>query len=148
MNQQTAERWVTISAALVLGMYAYRRLTESPSDTATIKNVFGIGAPAPLGKFITAWGVVFLGISIMATAAPGLGGSFAILVAAADFLTNSQAVFTDVGVQQTKGLSASAAAAQMVGATSLIQTIPDTLPAAPPAAFVPPRNIGKFTAHP
>lgn len=96
MDKSTAERWVTISAAVVAGMYAYRRLTEATSTPVTVKKLVGIGNPVPLGAFATAWGFTFLVIAIMAEAAPGLGGAFAILIATGDFLTNSSSVFADV----------------------------------------------------
>lgn len=100
MDRAAADRWVTISAVIVLGMYGYRRLTEAASSPVTIKKLIGVGNPVPLGAFATAWGFTFLVLSIMAEAAPGLGGGFAILIATSDFLTNSQSVFSDVTKQE------------------------------------------------
>lgn len=98
MNGENGERWVVISAALVAGVYAYRRVTESgTTQPATAKALAGSGAPVSVGAFVTAWGVMYLIISIMETASPGFGGAFAILVAAADFLSNSPAIFNDIG---------------------------------------------------
>ncbi len=96
MDKATAEKWVTISALMVGGIYAYRRLTEATSTPVTVKKLVGIGNPVPLGAFATAWGFTFLVVAMMAEAAPGLGGAFAILIAAGDFLTNSSSVFQDV----------------------------------------------------
>lgn len=101
MDSSTAERWVTISALIVAAMYGYRRVTEPVASPTTAKSLVGVGNPAPLGAFATAWGFTFLIVSIMASAAPGLGGAFAILIAASDFLTNSAAVFADVTKLET-----------------------------------------------
>lgn len=96
MDRSTAEQWVTISAALVIGIYAYRRLTEPASGPASVKKLAGVGPPVPLGSFATAWGFMFLVIAVMAQASPGLGGSFAVLVATGDLLTNAPAITSDV----------------------------------------------------
>lgn len=100
MNQAEAERWVTVSAVVVAGIYAYRRLTEDAAPPVTLKKLIGVGELPPLGSFATAWGFTFLVIAIMTEAAPGLGGAFAILIATSDFLTNSASVFADVGRQE------------------------------------------------
>ena len=99
MDRDTAERWVTISAMVVAGIYAYRRLIEPTATPVTGKQLAGLGSPAPLGAFATAWGFTYLVVSVMATAAPGLGGAFAILIATGDLLTNSASLFADVGKQ-------------------------------------------------
>lgn len=99
MTQQGAERAVTISALIVAGVYIYRRLTEGAgpvAKTGKLAQLTGQGSPPPAGTFITAWGFAFLVISIVASAAPGLGGSFAILVAVGDLLGNGQQVAKDV----------------------------------------------------
>ena len=68
MDHAQAERWVTISALAVLGIYAYRRLAEPAATTAPkAKELAGIGPPPPLGTFATA-----------------------------DFLTNAQSALDDV----------------------------------------------------
>jgi hypothetical protein len=105
MDQATAERWVTISALLVIAVYGYRRITET-AQPGTLRNVLGQSPPVPLGQFVTAWGVTFLGIAIMAEASPPLGGSFAILIAVADFLNNAQPLFSDLGKQQKQPTAA------------------------------------------
>lgn len=48
----------------------------------------GSGKAAPISRFVTAWGVVYVGLSIMALAAPGVAAGFAILVLTADLLAN------------------------------------------------------------
>jgi hypothetical protein len=98
MSPASAERWVVISAALVAGIYAYRRIAEPTAPASGVKSFAGEGSPPPLGSWATAWGVTFLGVSIMAAVAPGLGGAFAILIAAVDFLGNAQNLFHDIGL--------------------------------------------------
>jgi hypothetical protein len=105
MSADTAERWVVVSAAATAGIYFYRQFTEGSSPPATLKRVAGVGKPpVPLGAFATAWGFTYLVLAMMASAAPGLGGGFAILIMTADFLTNANSVFTDVlGLEQSAG---------------------------------------------
>jgi hypothetical protein len=108
MDQATAERWVTISALVVLGVYAYRRVRQ-PAQPGSLKNVFGAGAPVPLGQFVTAWGVTYLVIAIMASASPGLGGSFAVLVMTADLLNNMSGLTAAIKAGETQQPQAASA---------------------------------------
>lgn len=110
MDRDTAERWVIISALTVAAVYAYRRLVE-PASSGSIKNVAGAGNPVPLGQFATAWGVTFFIISLVATASPPLGGSFAILVMTGDLLANTGAVTKDINGHLT-GVAATTKTAQ------------------------------------
>lgn len=106
MTQQGAERAVTVSALVVAGIYTYRRLTEGsgpPTKGSKVAQLAGQGAPANVGSFITAWGLVYLVISIVTSAAPSLGGSFAILVAVGDALTNTAQVATDINSKVAGG---------------------------------------------
>lgn len=135
MDRATAERWVTISALLVAGIYAYRRLIEPTSTPVTGKQLLGSGSPPPLGAFATAWGFTYLVVSIMATAAPGVGGAFAILIATGDLLTNSASLFADVG-KQTGGQASSASAASTAAAA---------MPASAPSS-IHPFTVGPITA--
>jgi len=128
MDRATSERWVTISALIVAGIYGYRRLTEATSTPVTLKKIAGIGNPVPLGAFATAWGFTYLVVAIMAEAMPGVGGAFAILIAVGDFLTNSQSVFKDVtslekpssGLQSVGQLLSSAAGTQQLAAQTSV----------------------------
>jgi hypothetical protein len=136
MDRSSAERWVTVSALVVIGIYAYRRLIE-PAQTGKLNNIIGVGSPVPLGQFATAWGFTFLVVSIMAEAAPGLGGAFAILIATGDFLTNSSSLFADVTKQS--GAAVKSAATQggvthpvLAPAGSTIPTPTTTLSPTPP----------------
>jgi hypothetical protein len=116
MDRAAAERWVTISAVTVAGIYAYRRLTESSGPPATIPKLLGIGQLPQLGAWATAWGFTFLVVAVMAEASPPLGGSFAILIMTADILTNSSNLFSDVSKQQ-KGAPGTPTAADVLAAT-------------------------------
>jgi hypothetical protein len=112
MDQAAAERWVTISAVTVAGIYAYRRLIEPSTPPATVKKLMGVGELPPLGSWATAWGFTFLVVAIMAEASPPLGGSFAILIMTADILTNASNLFADVGKQQGATTSTGVPSAQ------------------------------------
>lgn len=102
MSKEGAERAVVISALIVFGVYFYRHITEgttNPSSTTPsggVSQLIGLGTPANIGKFVTAWGLVFFMLSLAAEAAPGLGGSFAILVATGDLLANTQTLVKDI----------------------------------------------------
>jgi amino acid transporter len=106
MTDQGAERAVTVSALIVAGVYTYRRLTEGsgpPSSGSKLAQLAGQGAPPSVGSFITAWGFTFLVISIMASINAGFGGSFAILVAVTDVLSNTGQVVVDVNSKVAPG---------------------------------------------
>lgn len=101
MTPEGAERAITISALVVAGVYAYRRLTEPPSQQTSgrLAQLSGKGSPPPLGVFITAWGFTFLMLSVAASISPGLGGSMAVLVAIGDVLGNGAQVAKDVNTK-------------------------------------------------
>jgi hypothetical protein len=122
MTSDQAEKWVIASALTVAGVYAYRRMTETPGKPpVTGKQLAGIGELPPLGPWATAWGLTYLVVAIMATAAPGLGAAFAILIATGDLLTNAQSIFADVGAREGSA-GAAAATTAAVGSASLIDT--------------------------
>jgi predicted membrane-bound mannosyltransferase len=103
VSRATAERWVVISAVVTLGIYAYRRFAGGPQTfaiTGNLANLVSQKPPPPLGQFATAWGFVYLIIAVMAEAAPGLGGGFAILVMTGDLLANTGNVIAEVQQQQ------------------------------------------------
>lgn len=108
MTRQGAERAVTVSALVVFGVYFYRVATEGHSSSGGgLLQLGGVGAPANIGRFITGWGFAYLLLGIITEAAPPLGGSLAILLAAGDVLTNAGQVSADVnhklGAAQPKG---------------------------------------------
>jgi hypothetical protein len=108
MSGESSERWVVISAILVAGIYAYRRLTEAATSPVSLKTLIGAGSPVALGAFVTAWGFTFLIVSIMQTAAPGLGAAFAVLIATGDLLTNGPQIFSDVLTHEKSGTGTTA----------------------------------------
>jgi hypothetical protein len=110
MSKDTADRWVTTSALIVIGVYAYRRFTSTstPTQKGTAKNLLGASPLPPLGQFVTAWGFVFLVCALMAEAEPGLGGGFAVLIATGDLLTNTSAITTAVTTQEGPAATAGA----------------------------------------
>lgn len=135
MDKATADRWVTIAAAIVAGVYFYRRVTEPAAGPTTAKKLVGIGQPVPLGSFVTAWGFMFLVLSIVAEASPGLGGSFSALIATSDLLTNMPAITADVG-KRTGAAKPAATATATTSSSSPPATTTSTgsLPTAPFAA--------------
>jgi hypothetical protein len=122
MTDSQAERWVTVSALVVAGIYGYRRLTEQPTTPpVTLKELAGVGELPPLGAWATAWGFTFLVVAIVATAAPELGAAFAILIATGDLMTNAQSIFSDVaGLEGKPAVDAKTTAA--TSASSLVDT--------------------------
>jgi hypothetical protein len=138
MDHATAERWVTISAATVAGIYAYRRLIEPSTPPATVKKLMGVGELPLLGSWATAWGFTFLVVAIMAEASPGLGGSFAILIMTADILTNASNLFADVGKQQgTASANTSSSPARPTTPTTPTTPTKPTKPTPTPAPAGP-----------
>ena len=140
MSAGQSEKWITVSAVAVAGVYAYRRLVEpapkaAPDRKTKVKQVAGVGELPPLGTWATAWGFTFLVIAVIAEAAPSLGASLAILIATGDLLTNTKSIVVDVGAQEhgkgdtgtssssslaggSAGLSAAGAAADRIAATT------------------------------
>jgi hypothetical protein len=106
MTDAAAERAITVSAMVVAGIYAYRRITETPGPSSgslgrALFADFGKSGPAPAAQFITAWGFTFLALAVVASVSPGLGASFAILVAVADALGNLDSLAKDVNQKVT-----------------------------------------------
>jgi len=100
MTKESAERAIITSALIVFGIYTYRHLTEgTTTQNQGAAQLLGKGTPPNFGRFLTGWGFVFLSLSIVAEAAPGVGGMAAILVATADALTNAVDVKTQLDKQ-------------------------------------------------
>src|SRR5215469_2588832 len=139
MSHDTAQRWVTISAVTVAGIYAYRRLTEGSGPPATIPKLMGIGELPQLGAWATAWGFCYLVVAAIAEASPPLGGSFAILIMTADILTNSSNLFSDVSKQQKGDATATAASSQTATNPLVKQPVVPYAPrTAPKSSTTPP----------
>ena len=75
MTRSQAENWVIVSAATVGGTYAYLKWKGE--------------AKTPVGEMVTAWGVVYFTLALVATAAPGVGAGLAIIIMTSDLLANT-----------------------------------------------------------
>jgi hypothetical protein len=95
MTTDQAQSAVSISALVVASVFAYRKLTEATTQ--------GSISAAPWGHFVLGFGFVYVTLSIVAQAAPELGGMSAVLVAAGDVLANGKSVAGDI----SSGLAAS-----------------------------------------
>lgn len=93
MNVDQAQNAVTGSAVLVAGVYAYRKLIETPPTSSSTAH------------FVIGYAFTFITLAVLAQAAPELGGMLAILVAAGDFLTNGLSLTKDLtgALNATKG---------------------------------------------
>ena len=113
MTTARAQQLVITSAAVVAGVYAYRR--------------YGGKSQASLGTFATAWGTIFFILALGAEVAPGVSGAMALLVMTADLLANT----TGLASQVTSGL-----AGVGVGSTSSPTSSSSPAPTAPaPSVF-------------
>lgn len=77
MSEDTAKKWVVISALGVLGIWWYRRFREGPQAV--------LATP----QFVTQWGTVYFVLAVITEAAPAFGGAFSILVLVGDILGNA-----------------------------------------------------------
>jgi hypothetical protein len=112
------ERWVTISALTVAGIYGYRRVV-SPTGPPSASSVVGTAPTVPpLGTFVTAWAVTFLITSVMASANPEFGGAFAILIATGYFLANAPELAANVQKAETPTSSTSSSSSSTSASTS------------------------------
>lgn len=82
MTSAGADQWVIASAAVTGGLYAWLKL-RGAQDT-------------PVQTFVTGWGVVYVSLSVVGMAVPGLAAGFAILILAADFLANGQLIAGEI----------------------------------------------------
>lgn len=80
VTQGKAETWVIVSAATVGGCYAYLKW-QGKTQT-------------PVSEFVTAWGVVFFSLSLVATAVPGLAGGLALIIMTSDLLGNMPSLWS------------------------------------------------------
>jgi hypothetical protein len=82
MTTDQAQSAVTLSAFVVAGIFAYRKLA-SGSTAASVPQT---------SHFVVGFGFTYIILSLLAQAAPALGGMGAILVATGDLLVNGQAI--------------------------------------------------------
>lgn len=87
----SANQLIKLSALVIGGIYLYRRFTEGTAEELKASTKI-----APLGQFIVAWSVVFLGLSLIVPASPTLAGNMALLVMLASVLSNGVQVSADL----------------------------------------------------
>lgn len=95
MSPQQAQTAVALSAFVVASIFAYRKLTEQQLKSSTVPNT---------GHFVIGFGFAYIILSLIAQAAPELGGMFAVLVATGDIIANGKPLINDLtrGLQTTK----------------------------------------------
>lgn len=90
MTREGSETAIVTSALVMTGVYTYRRLTESSSESgkqsklsakSTVEGMVGRGELLPTGAWVIGMGVSFIAISILGSASPNAGGYGAILLA-------------------------------------------------------------------
>jgi Na+/phosphate symporter len=86
MTSEQAQSAVTLSAFLVAAIFAYRKLTEAPN----------VSIVPQTGHFVIGFGFTFVTLSLLAQAAPQLGGMMAVLVATGDLLANGLPLIKDL----------------------------------------------------
>jgi hypothetical protein len=105
MTRGGAETAVLTSAVVVGGIWAFRKVVEpatvqssraSNPSQAVLKVIGAEPRPANTAQFAVAFGFVYVTLSTVATFAPDVAGSMAILVAVGELITNGAAVFTDI----------------------------------------------------
>lgn len=86
MTQESGQRWLITSAAVVGGVYAYTKW-RGRNDT-------------PIEKFVVSWGVTFFVLALITEASPRFGGAFSALVMVSDLLANGRTLFELVEASQ------------------------------------------------
>lgn len=87
MTVDQAQNAVSLSAFTVASVFAYRKLVEPATQSKT--------TPA-VGHFVIGFGFTYIVLSLLAQAAPEIGGMFAILVATGDVLANGNGLLKDL----------------------------------------------------
>lgn len=107
MSPEQSENAIALSALIVGGMFAYRKAVEpnaasfkkeypEPSVIADYKSVFGAAPPIEWAQWVKATGVLFIGVSILGSASPDIGGNLAILIATTAIIGQGLAVAHDL----------------------------------------------------
>lgn len=106
MNSDQAQSAVALSAFVVAAIFAYRKLIETTTSPS-------VGEVPQTGHFVLGFGFTYITLSLLAQAAPALGGMFAVLVAVGDLLANGQPLIADLqhGLQRTAKPAASSVSA-------------------------------------
>lgn len=107
------EKTVILSAVIVFTVWGFRYLDEMGKEATSSPAKIGLDSLSGLSnevlhpaQFLIAFGFIFFILSIVATGAPKLAGSFAILIAVGTTIANGVSVFNDVnkGVAGTVSL--------------------------------------------
>lgn len=105
MTGQQAENAITAAAGITAGVYFLRRAVEGESSSPpsrhaveTYTRAFGSGPVLPLGQWLPAAGVTFIGLALIGAASPAVGGAAAALVATGTILGNGIALQKDLKV--------------------------------------------------
>lgn len=102
MTTARSQSLIVTSAAVVAGVYAYKRYNDP-------------GQSASLQVFATAWGVIFFILALGAEVAPGPAGAMAVLVMVSDLLANTQGLAGQVTSVLSGKISSSPSAAAGAG---------------------------------
>ena len=112
MTRGQAEQAVVISALVVGGVWAWRKLIEpatsqagkaAGSNSQLLKVIGAEPTPANTAEFAVGFGFTYMTLSIGATIAPDVAGYLAVLVAVGDLLINGASVFADINQQLGAG---------------------------------------------
>lgn len=76
------EPLIILGALITGGLYAYRWLAGGQTEPAklSLQKLVGIGSQVSPEGFIAAWGAIFLGLSLLATAAPKLAAALTVMI--------------------------------------------------------------------
>jgi len=97
-----AQQWILISALLTATIYVFRRIVEPTTGTSgassnKLAQLAGAGAPPSVEHWAISFGAAFLGLAVIALAAPELAASLAVTVVLGNVLTNGTTIAADLG---------------------------------------------------
>jgi hypothetical protein len=128
-TETSANQMIKISALVIGGVYLYRRFTEGTAEELKASKKL-----TPLPRFIVGWGVVFVGLSVIAPATPTLAGNMALMVMIASLLANGTEISKDLQAGLKEGApKAKKGAARGQGARGRHSPSTVTPPASEPA---------------
>lgn len=129
VTKEGAHTAILTSALVVGSTYAIRKLIEpAASEARHPAKTLGEGvlqvagaepAPANVAQFATGFGFVFTSLAVVATFAPSLAGSMAVLTAVSNTIINGGAIFADVS-RQVAGTPAAAAGTPAAAITGTV----------------------------
>lgn len=115
-----AQKWVLTSALVTALIYTVRHLVEGDTSPAPASNAarqfLGQGSPPSFGQWAIAYGTAFLGLSLLAVAAPEVAASLAMFTLVVTFLESGGQLANDL--KALEGGTAGSGAAGVTGTTS------------------------------